>query len=54
VRDQRALDAIRRYITTNPERWTLDLYNCERRAQDPLTREIWQMLLAQPSTQQGG
>jgi REP element-mobilizing transposase RayT len=44
VRDQAALDAIRRYIAANPARWTMDLYNAERRAVDPMSRTIWQML----------
>ncbi len=44
IRDERALDAIRRYIDENPLRWHLDRYNPERTGEDPLAREIWEMI----------
>lgn len=44
IRDERALHAIRRYITENPQRWHLDRENDRRIGSDPLAREIWDML----------
>ncbi|NOZ29768.1 MAG: transposase [Chloroflexi bacterium] len=44
IRDDRALDAIRRYIVQNPVRWHLDRYNAERVAPDPWAEEIWRMM----------
>lgn len=43
IRDDRALNAIRRYIAENPLRWHLDRENAQRIGSDPLAREIWQM-----------
>ncbi len=44
IRNDRALDAIRRYIVHNPVRWHLDRYNAERVAPDPWAEEIWRMM----------
>ncbi len=44
IRNDRALDAIRRYIVQNPVRWHLDRYNAERTAPDPWAEEIWRMM----------
>jgi len=44
IRDDRALDAIRRYIAENPLRWHLDRYNPDRQGTDPLAHEIWNMM----------
>ena len=44
VRDERALQAIRRYIVQNPLRWHLDRYNAGREGPDPLAAEIWDMM----------
>ncbi len=43
IRDERALNAIRRYIQDNPRRWHMDRENARRIGSDPLAREIWQM-----------
>jgi hypothetical protein len=43
IRDERALNAIRRYIQENPLRWHLDRENNQRTGSDPLAREIWEM-----------
>ncbi|GIV71404.1 transposase [Caldilinea sp.] len=43
IRDERALNAIRRYIQENPLRWHLDRENDQRTGSDPLAREIWEM-----------
>ena len=44
IRDDRALNAIRRYIAENPMRWHLDRYNDAASGMDPLAKEIWQMI----------
>jgi REP element-mobilizing transposase RayT len=44
VRSERALDAIRAYITTNPARWHLDKYNALSSGKDPLAEEVWRLL----------
>ncbi|MDW8213190.1 MAG: transposase [Roseiflexaceae bacterium] len=44
IRHERALNAIRHYITDNPRRWHLDRENPHRTGSDPLAREIWMML----------
>ncbi|GBD10355.1 hypothetical protein HRbin22_02627 [Candidatus Thermoflexus japonica] len=44
IRDERALNAIRRYILENPLRWHLDRYNLDRTGEDLLAREIWTLL----------
>ncbi|GAB4481015.1 MAG: transposase [Anaerolineales bacterium] len=46
--DERALHAIRQYITENPLRWHLDRYNPDRTGDDLLAREIWNTI--QPRT----
>jgi len=48
IRDERALNAIRRYIAENPLRWHLDRNNPQRTGTDPLAREIWNMLRESP------
>ena len=50
IRTERALNAIRRYIQENPRRWELDRYNAQMSGEDPLAREIWELL----KTQTGG
>ena len=44
IRNDRALNAIRHYITENPLSWHLDRYNPDRRGTDPLAHEIWNMI----------
>ncbi len=44
IRDERALNAIRRYIAENPMRWHLDRYNDAASGIDPLARDIWQII----------
>ncbi|MBO9326333.1 MAG: hypothetical protein J7463_13405 [Roseiflexus sp.] len=44
IRTDRALNATRRYIADNPRRWHLDSKNIHRIGDDPLAREIWDML----------
>ncbi len=46
IRDERNLDAIRRYIVENPLCWHLDLYNPDRIGDDLLAREIWDTVRA--------
>ena len=46
IRNERALNAIRRYIAENPLRWYLDRYNPNAAAPDPLARDLWRMLQA--------
>ncbi|MCS7283483.1 MAG: transposase [Anaerolineae bacterium] len=48
IRNERALDAIRRYIAENPLRWHLDRYNPDHTGTDPLAREIWDLIRASP------
>ena len=48
IRDDRALNLIRRYIAENPWRWHLDRYNPDRTGEDPLVREIWMILSPPP------
>ncbi len=43
IRDERTLNAIRRYIQENPRHWHLDRENDQRIGSDPLAREIWEM-----------
>jgi REP element-mobilizing transposase RayT len=44
IRNERALHAIRRYISENPLRWPLDRYNPNRADEDPLAQEIGNMI----------
>ena len=44
IRNEQALNAIRRYIVENPLRWPLDRYNPERIGKDPLAQEIWKLM----------
>ncbi len=44
IRNERALNAIRRYIVENPLRWHLDRYNPDRQGTDPMAREIWDLI----------
>jgi len=44
IRDDRALNAIRRYIAENPLRWHLDRYNPDAIGSDPLAHEIWHLM----------
>ncbi len=46
VRNDRALNAIRRYITNNPLRWDMDRYNPQAKGPDPVATDIWRMLQA--------
>ena len=46
IRNERALQAIRRYIAENPLRWHLDRYNPEAIGPDPQARALWRMLQA--------
>jgi putative transposase len=44
VRNERALDAIRRYIQNNPARWGLDRYNPDAFGPDPEAKALWNLL----------
>ncbi len=44
IRTERALNAIRRYITENPWRWHLDRYNPNATGPDPMARDILRMM----------
>ena len=44
IRDERALQAIRRYIINNPLRWHLDRYNPHSVKEDPWAEEIWHLI----------
>ena len=44
IRDERALDAIRRYIAANPLRWHLDRHNPDATASDPWAQELWRLI----------
>ncbi len=44
IRNERALNAIRRYILANPARWHLDRYNARATGEDPMARELWALL----------
>jgi len=44
IRNERALNAIRRYIIDNPWRWHLDRYNPDAIGPDPQARAIWHLL----------
>ncbi len=44
IRNERALNAIRRYIAENPLRWHLDRYNPDATGPDPQARDLWRML----------
>jgi putative transposase len=44
IRNDRALQAIRKYIRGNPLRWHLDRYNPAAIGPDPEAAAIWQML----------
>jgi REP element-mobilizing transposase RayT len=44
VRDNRALDAIRQYIVSNPDRWDMDTYNPTAARPDPQALELWRLL----------
>ncbi len=51
IRNERALNNIRRYIRDNPLRWFLDRYNPDAVGEDPLARDIW-LLLRDPKPSQ--
>ena len=44
IRNDRALNAIRRYIAENPARWHLDRYNPNAVDPDPRVRDLWRRL----------
>ncbi len=44
IRNERALNAIRRYIAENPQRWHLDRYNANATGTDPQARALWRLL----------
>ena len=44
IRTEKALNAIRRYIAANPQRWHLDRYNPRATAPDPWARELQDLL----------
>jgi putative transposase len=44
VRNEHALDAIRRYIENNPLRWELDLYNPAASEPGPEAKALWALL----------
>ena len=44
IRNERALNAIRRYIIDNPWRWHLDRYNPNAIGPDPQARAIWRLM----------
>ncbi len=44
IRNDGALNAIRRYIIDNPLRWHLDRYNPDATGPDPQARDLWRML----------
>jgi hypothetical protein len=48
VRNERTLDAIRRYIENNPLRWELDPYNPAAFGPDPGVRVLWGLLKKGP------
>jgi len=47
VRDERALNAIRQYISDNPTRWACDTYNPAHSGTDPQAADLWQLLQGQ-------
>jgi putative transposase len=44
VRDERALNAARRYIMENPVRWAWDTYNPTAAGPDPDAAQLWRLL----------
>ncbi len=44
IRNERALDAVRRYIAENPLRWDFDRYNAKATGKDQFAKELWRML----------
>jgi putative transposase len=44
IRSERALRAIRQYITDNPARWRLDRYNTGADGSDPFAADLWRLL----------
>jgi len=44
IRTETSLNAIRRYIQENPERWHLDRYHPEADEVDPLVHDVWENL----------
>lgn len=44
IRSESALQAIRQYITDNPERWHLDRYNAAAIERDPDALALWELL----------
>jgi putative transposase len=44
VRTERALNAIREYITDNPARWRLDRDNTGADGPDPFAADLWRLL----------
>ncbi len=44
IRNERALNAIRRHITHNPARWHLDRFNPGTTGPDPWARHVWQLM----------
>ena len=53
IRNERALNAIRRYIAENPQRWHLDRYNPTATAPDPMARALWRLLQGRARAHQG-
>ena len=54
IRNERALNAIRRYIAENPLRWYRDRYNPDAASSDPQARDIWRTLQADAYTRSHG
>ncbi len=44
IRNERALDAVRRYIADNPQRWDLDRCNAKACGADRLAKGLWQTI----------
>jgi putative transposase len=44
IRSERALDAVRRYIAENPQRWDLDRCNAKACGADRLAKGLWQTI----------
>ena len=44
IRTERALGAIREYISNNPTRWYLDKCNTQASGPDPMAAELWRLL----------
>ncbi len=48
IRNERALNAIRRYILYNPDRWAWDRYTPDAIGPDPWAGDIWRMMQTSP------